>query len=676
MNKKCVNIFYFQMEHPSENECSQIGDIEDIGGNSWNAEDELEDKWGDQFLNVDEKENTHYTLPENSINRYTAAGEIVKPYGFDKLDLVKLREYVNYILDNNPQTKKEFNKLTNEARRKVKVVFKKTDLWYMYQVICKENSEEPENNVRCLLLSRPIRGDSGVMVYVVFTAPFWKAKNGVYKAFSCAYNCLYCPEQPGMPRSYVTGEPGSDRAHGNNYDVAKTVWTRATTYSANGHVNDKCEVQIKGGTWHSYPEEYTDDFIARLYWAFNTLHGGRDRPVGSYKEEIKINETAKARVIGLTIESRFDQVRNAASVIKMREYGITRFEGGLQHTNEAVLARTQRRCTTAQALEGIRLLKDAGFKLDGHLMVDLPQPHTKKFRLENKHRLNSKNLTCEKEDVDWEFDMYMADIAMFHDVFVVKKWFDQVKLYPFSTMAYTKFLEEFNAGLYTQYGTSDEKGKPGSDKIIKLLADTMANVIPPYVRINRVGRDIPTEYEYSGLSNMSVRQAAEKWMKKNGQVCNDIHNREIKSDDYDVDKVRLDVIEYESVGGTEYFIQYVTEDYKLLGFIRLRLSENAGKKVLKSGKTTTIIRELQGCALIRELHVYGNTQRVNRGNVNTDDSDKTQHRGYGSLLLDAAYEIARNNGYTKVSCISGVGVREYYRKRGFYDGDYYLLRDI
>ncbi|VBB18512.1 putative histone acethyltransferase [Yasminevirus sp. GU-2018] len=646
---------------------------------------DLAKMYGDHFREIT-VDNPYFKLDLDTakkMNRVVSPDEIPLPVhsGSSKLDLFKLRAYMSDILkehETDPLTPSRFEEVSRKVAKKHGTMFKKIDLYYIYCVMCREQGVLPCDKIRGLLQINSFRSQSGVMVYSVFTHPFYKyGPNGKLQTFSCKFNCRYCTDMPSYPRSYTPGQPGNDKAHTLGYDTVKQVHCRASAYTATGHVNDKAEVIVLGGTWHSYPLKYRRMFITLLYYAFNTVHENRDRPVGTMEEEIRLNESSKCRVIGLTIETRPDQI-TPKELIEMRKMGITRVQLGVQHTNIRVLNRVQRRCTPEDAVNAIRLLKDACFKVDIHLMPDLPKPFTREFEEKNKTRLNSKDLTFTKEDIDWNFDSLGEDEKMFENIFESGDYDpDQVKLYPCEVVPYTGIEKDFKEGKHIPYGTI----LPDQDTndLIELLIRVMANV-PEECRVNRIIRDIPESYVMAGIKDTSGRQRIERMMTDRGLKSSCMRAREIKKKSVNPADVKLVVTHRVSSQGDEYFLQYVTSSNELVGFLRLRLSKNAGCHLSyrRSGalrSRTVVISELVDTALIRELHVYGETVQVNREEKKTTDRTH-QHAGFGTRLLVNAFAIAKSFGYEKMAVISGEGVKPYYRRFGFYDGELYLLKDL
>jgi ELP3 family radical SAM enzyme/protein acetyltransferase len=589
---------------------------------------------------------------KSAMNKIIPMNQIVEPLkALNDTQLSVLRNMVSFIMEKNP-SKEEYNNVLIEARKKFHANFKKVDLQYMYNIICKEKGIQPNDHFRQLFQYNPFRSQSGVMVYAVFTAPFYReSTNGKMKAFSCEYNCSYCPEQPNRPRSYVDGEPGLDRSESVDYDVVKQFHSRATAYKATGHVNDKAEVIVLGGTWHSYPIEYRRTFIRDLYYAANILHES-ERERLTMDAEIKLNQESKCRIIGLTIETRPDRI-TPNELPELRRMGVTRVQLGLQHVNNRILERINRRCTAETGKKAIKLLKDNCFKVDGHWMPDLPKPFLEGANTKNGYT---------KDDIDWDFDMFEEDKKMFDEVLNNHEWqLDQWKIYPCEVVPWTAIYEDFKAGIHSSYGT---------EKVLELLIYVKSRV-HKWIRLNRVIRDIPIEYIFDGIKNTNGRQLVEQMMKKRGLECKCKRCREIKKETIDPNDVHLDILKYKASGYDEYDIQYVNSNDKLIGFLRLRLSADSGYGYTSlKNKKVVVFPELIDSALIRELHVYGETAKVG------SNSSNGQHLGFGSKLIQEAFRIARENNYKKISVISGEGVKPYYKKHGFIDGQYFMTANI
>jgi ELP3 family radical SAM enzyme/protein acetyltransferase len=467
-----------------------------------------------------------------------------------------------------------------------------------------------------LLITARCRGISGVSVVTVFLSPYPEGQK-----FTCKWDCAYCPNEPGQPRSYLFGEPGVLRANQHGFDCAAQMWNRINAYKVNGHPTDKFEVLILGGTIHSYPKSYLDTFMRDIFYAANTC-GDRPadrRPPATLSEEKTHNTASEHRVIGITVETRPDCV-NAAELRDFRRWGVTRVQIGVQHTDDDILRAVNRGCYHRHTLRAMRLLRDACFKVDIHLMPNLP------------------TATPEKDKA--MFDTVLQDLHP-----------DQVKVYPCETTPFTKILEDYKTGAYKPYSNDD-------------LTDVVLywkTRVHPWIRNNRIVRDIPDNYIVAGVKTSSQRCEFQAIMKARGLQCRCIRCREAgRHPTADPSQGVLMVRAYEAQGSTEHFISWETPDEKVLfGFARLRLPS--------AGDDAHIFPELSGAALVRELHVYGRTFAVGTGasNAAVGNTGVAQHFGIGRHLLAHAEYMSARFGYTKIAVISGVGVRNYYERAGY-----------
>jgi ELP3 family radical SAM enzyme/protein acetyltransferase len=550
-----------------------------------------------------------------------------------------------YILDitkrlDNSIDKQQWKHILTEYKRKHHINPGTFQLNYHYRKLL-ENGDI-ERNIRFELFNsaRNVRVDSGVVV-----ASLLMSGTPDGQVFTCAHDCYFCPdEKPSeennwtqQPRSYLMKEPAVLRANRNDFDTVFQIHDRLSTISLNGHNVDKVEVIALGGTFSCYPEEYQERFSRDIYYAANTFFDNRDTPRErlSIEEEILLNETARVRIIGYTIEDRPDYCNNADVFQRYRRFGVTRIQIGIQHINQKLLDKVNRGCTQHDAEIAVQNAKDNCFKIDGHWMPDLPGA---------------------TPEMDWE----MFKTVIYGDTLQLDQW----KIYPCETVEHTEIKRWFQLGKYEHYS---------EEELIKLIMKVKKNV-PPWIRLNRVIRDIPTNYHIAGVEKPNLRQIIQHKMAKLGWKCRCIRCREPKNKDFankGIEDAVIMIREYSSSGGTEYFISMEHRELDIIyGFCRLRLSEKSGivcavKKNKLGGKRIihsehqVAFPELLDCALIRELHVYGTM------NVVSENQQKTQHRGIGKALLKKAEEIALTNGYVKAAVISGVGVRGYYRKRGY-----------
>jgi ELP3 family radical SAM enzyme/protein acetyltransferase len=491
--------------------------------------------------------------------------------------------------------------------------------------------------LKYLLTKKKNKSNSGVIVVTVLTAahPIYTDNDGTVQKtkFSCAWNCHYCPNEKAsaennwidQPRSYLFQEPAVLRANENDFDAILQFNARITTLIDIGHSVDKIELIILGGTWSSYPENYQEKFITELYYAANTFYDIEKRPMLCLEKEIEINENTQLHIIGLTLETRPDTI-NLEEIKKFRKYNATRIQLGVQHTDNKILKKINRGHTIESAYKAIRMLKENGYKVDIHLMPNLP-------------------------GASYEADMSMLNQALYDDRLQV----DQLKIYPCAIVPFTKIKEWYDEGSFVPY----------DDLVLFELIKEFKKNVQTYKRLNRIIRDIPSTYITGGYDHKSVnmRQLLQNDMKKNGWKCRCIRCREIGGRTIDSKEVEvvLKTVKYRGSEGDEYFISFETTSDYLIGFVRLRIN---------TGDTTnTILPILEDSALIRELHVYSSLSCVG-----SSSEDSMQHKGYGKKLVEEAEKIAQSNGKFKIAIISGTGVRNYYRRLGYELQETYMIK--
>lgn len=459
---------------------------------------------------------------------------------------------------------------------------------------------------------KPCRSWSGVLVVTVVMKP---------DKFSCPNDCHMCPSEPGQPRSYLSTEPAVSRANNNQFDAVKQFNSRLNMLYNNGHMLDKIEIIVLGGTFSSYPRDYQEEFIRDLFYAANVYSKseGPQRKPNSLLYEKQINETANKKIIGISLETRPDHI-NKYELKRFRKLGCTRIQIGVQHTDNNLLKIINRGHTVEDSIKAIRLIKESGFKLDVHIMPDLP----------------GATPAGDKE---------MIKTVLTNENFIP----DYLKLYPCLDVEFTEIRNWKETGKWKPYA-EEEKGNILLDVCLEAKKYSQE-----YIRYNRIQRDFPEEkpnlvgYSSTYIRN-NFRQMLQNYAKKNGVICKCIRCREIKNKVIERQKIKTET--YNASGGKEIFIS-INNKYGnvLYGFIRLRL------------QSCSVFKELSGIALIRELHVYGYLQSTS---INEKSNrSQIQHRGFGKLLLALAENKAYNNKYREIAVISGVGVREYYRKYGY-----------
>ena len=543
------------------------------------------------------------------------------------------KEIISKELNDNIEKLKcdsDITRFQKHIQRTYKITLSKSNLIYFYNTLGIDNLA-----FKKLITKKKSKSNSGVIVITILTSgnPEYIDNDGVKikDKFSCRHNCAYCPNEKAhegnnwvdQPRSYLYTEPAVLRANENNFDPILQFNSRIASLINMGHIVDKLEIIILGGTWSNYNIKYRDYFITATYYAANTFYTDK-REMLSLEEEITLNETAKIHIIGLTLETRPDEI-TLNEIKDFRRYNCTRIQLGVQHTDNEVLKKIKRGHTIEKVYDAIKILKNNGYKVDIHLMPNLPGS-------------------------SYEMDKKMMDDSLYDDRLQV----DQYKIYPTAIVPWTQIKDWYDKGEYIPY----------NDMLLFELIKEFKKKVQKWKRLNRIIRDIPSTYITGGYKHeyVNMRQLLQNDMKKNNWCCNCIRCREIKDIKVSSDDIKLDIVSYYASEGMEYFISYETDKY-LIGFIRLRLANKVDKKEQ--------LDILHDAALIRELHVYSNLSDV--GN-NIDES--YQHKGYGKKLVTEAEKIAINNGYHKIAIISGTGVRNYYRNIGYVLRDTYMIKSL
>lgn len=393
-------------------------------------------------------------------------------------------------------------KFVDKIGRLYKVIPSMSKLLSVYRSLVSNSKIKYNKKFEELFRTRLIRSHSGVIVITVFTSPYPETTSGVQR-FSCSNNCHYCPKEPDQPRSYQIGEPAVARVNHCHFIAFEQFCERGISYITMGHPLDKIELIVSGGTFTSYPREYITTFFRDLFYAANVIYyriaGKVIRPPLSLHEEQMINQKLSTiKIIGITIETRPDKI-DYDELRYLRTLGVTRVQIGVQHIDDRVLKRINRGCTNNDTISAIKLLKEAGFKVDIHLMPDLPPPI---------------GLTPTQ--------MVELDKMMFDQVINKPEYqADQWKIYPCQTIPYTEIKKWFDDGSYKPYANLPE------NPLFDLLLHVKKNV-KPWVRLNRIVRDIPTSCVTGGVNNAAMRNDLLVEMEKNGLKCNCIRCREVK----------------------------------------------------------------------------------------------------------------------------------------------------
>ena len=607
-----------------------------------------------------------------------------------------------------------------------KRAFAKRRLLPFYQRVKREEPEhwvrwgitpELEEGLVKVLRMKPRRSASGVATITVITKPW-----------PCSGSCIFCPSDVRMPKSYLADEPACARAEQACFDPYLQVSARLTALSQMGHATDKIELIVLGGTWSDYPAEYQIWFMRELFRALNddatVGESGPSARVGSSDEsgaafapsgpsassasfgraaasappsasaspasfgpaaapapldpvateavqrevtdghlsynqaiaqlygtstawqeaarvqcatmdelehEQRRNETARHRVVGLVIETRPDAITPEA-LVNIRRMGATKIQMGVQSVDQRVLDANGRGIRVAQIERAFSLLRLFGFKIHAHFMVNL---------LGSTPEADRRDYRC-----------FVAELAFQPD---------EVKLYPCALIESSRLRGRYEAGEWRPY-TEDEL-------VSVLIDDVLAT--PAYCRVSRMIRDFSSGDIMAGNKKPNLRQMVESRLRarceQTGERVQEIRFREIATSEVDVRALRLEVVPYETPATSERFLQWVTPEGRIAGFLRLSFPKAAAVEALASElRTAGCEPPVQpGEAMIREVHVYGMAARVGEEGV------AAQHHGLGRKLVERACELAREAGYERINVISAVGTREYYRHLGFYDHGLY-----
>jgi len=495
-----------------------------------------------------------------------------------------------------------------------------------YQQMVEAGTLAPDGALLERIRMKPMRTLSGVTTVTVLTKPY-----------PCPGKCIFCPTDVRMPKSYLPDEPGAMRALEHQFDPYTQVESRIRALINLGHPTDKIELLILGGTWSSYRRDYQEWFVKRCFDAMNAplssphfapqnggTEGDKGEGEGGEGELVKaqaVNETARHRNVGLVIETRPDEI-TPDELRWLRHLGVTKVQMGAQSLDDHILEINERGHDVECTRKAVALLRAAGFKIVLHWMPNLLGATPQSDR---------------------------TDFAKIWDGFCP----DEIKIYPTQLLANAELYEYWQRGEFKPYTTED---------LVDLIADIKPG-IPRYCRVNRVIRDIPSTNVVEGNKRTSLRQDIHDEMKRRGTRCQCIRCREVRGKTVDSAELHLGDLVYDTGTAEEHFLSFVTPDDGLAGFVRLSLP---GADAPRTG-----MPDLDGAALIREVHVYGQSLAVG-----AEQSGAAQHAGLGTRLLKAAEDIARAQGFKRMAVISAVGTRHYYLDRGFERDEYYLVKKI
>lgn len=564
----------------------------------------------------------------------------------------------------------------------------KTELTAAYHSLAGTHGLQPvRSDISQLLQMKPTRTISGVAPVTVLTKPF-----------PCPGRCIFCPSDVRMPKSYLSDEPGAQRAEKNYFDPYLQTYNRVSALAQMGHSVNKIELIILGGTWSYYPEAYQVWFITECFRALNDfgvidhsinirgiyqnaeklsfdahqivrsddqkknkievadyeMIGGQSKNnAATYNQTVSEmyvqpekktglteyqsasweeleqqqlqNETTLCRCVGLVIETRPDNI-SVQEVLRIRRLGCTKTQIGVQSLQDSVLSKNNRGHDVAATQRAFALLRQAGFKIHAHWMPNLYGSSPE------------------------------ADIEDYKKLFADPRFCpDELKIYPCSLIESAELLNYYKQGLW----------RPYSEEELLHVLTLCFQLTPSYCRLTRVIRDIPSTDILVGNKKTNFRQLVDQWLEKNHRVITEIRSREIRHHEYDAATAKFSTIQYTTTVSQEQFLQFtapVAGEEKLLAFLRLSLPNTT---------FDPIANELEGAAMIREIHVYGQATGIGH-----HEQGRSQHVGLGRRLLAKAALIAQKAGYQKLAVISAIGTKEYYRSLGFTDGQLYQHLDL
>ncbi len=543
------------------------------------------------------------------------------------VEVEKLKKIFKQIksINENDWDGSSLNKILRMYRKENGQLYRNDELVNIYNTFLNNKEIDRDQILEERIRLKPTRTNSGVAVVTVLTKPY-----------PCPGRCIYCPNDTNMPKSYISSEPGAQRALKSKFDPYAQVFNRAVALKKTGHNIQKIELIVLGGSWSAYPLNYQVWFVSECFRALNDLTQSSAEYIepkeDSYIETTwetlialqKKNQAAYCRNVGLVFETRPDLITEE-EVKNMRRLGATKIQLGIQTLNDTVLKKNIILRSVEEGKKAFMILRRAGFKIQAHWM----------FGLYN---------STPDIDIDGYGKLWKRDYCP-----------DELKIYPTSVIKNTALHNLYMRGEYKPYTTT---------QLIEILEKTLP-MTPRYCRISRVIRDIPSDEIEAGSNVTNLRQIVESNLEKKGVKIEDIRAREIKQRKVSKSDIEKEIIEYDTSVSKEFFISFKTiKDDKICAFLRLSIPNN--NLINKN-----YITELNNCSLIREIHVYGKVVGI------TEKSEgHSQHLGFGKNLVKIAEEISKQNNVEKIAVISAIGTREYYKKLGFELKEMYMTKTI
>ena len=469
--------------------------------------------------------------------------------------------------------------------------------------------ESDFDKLKKVLIRKPAKTASGVSVVALMPKPY-----------ACPHGrCTYCPGgiESNSPNSYTGKEPSSLNAIANKFDPKLQITSKIKKLIAFGHDPSKMEIVIVGGTFLFMPKDYQKDFIKSCYDAQNGIDSK------NLEEAKSNNEHAEIRNVGFTIETKPDYCKKE-HVDLMLSYGITRVEIGVQSLQERVYKIINRGHDYNDVIESFQISKDAGYKIVAHMMPGLP------------------TMTPS------------GDIADFKKLFEMEEFRpDMLKIYPALVLKDTPLYEDYKLGNYKPYSTKE---------MINVLTESK-KIIPKWVRIMRVQREITMDEIVDGPKMGNLRQKVHEELAKHGTSCKCIRCREAGlNNKKEFSELKLERIDYDACGGKEVFLSFNDADDLTYGFLRLRKPSEKAHREEITDKTS----------IVRELHVFGKAISIGE-----QEEFSFQHQGIGKKLMMEAEKIAATDlSSNKLCVISAVGTREYYKKLNYRINGPYMAKEL
>ena len=506
---------------------------------------------------------------------------------------------------NHPQLT-NWEKTKRRWARELKIVPKSSDLASAYQDLVSLGEAPLNAHILDSLRIKKVRTQSGVAPFAVMMKPY-----------PCPGRCVYCVEEPGLPKSYMADEPASARALSHNFDPIKQVESRLLQMKLTGHSPQKLQIIVVGGTFSAYENTYKISFLKGIFDACNGFIAK------NITEAHEANENAMHRVVGLSIETRPDWISDE-EIKLLRMCGVTKVQLGVQSLSEEINNKSGRGHDLEAVIRATRQLRNAGFKINYHFMLNLPGSNPEK------------------------------DISMARELFDNFNYRpDSLKIYPSVVIPNTPLYNLFKKGLYKSYEPD-------------VLAETLVQIktnVPHYCRIDRLARDITRNYTASGNLRTNLREMVSQKMAEKNLLCQCIRCREIKQNYVSTENIKLDTYKYQAADGDEYLISYNSNKF-LFALLRLRVPH-------EKHKIEPIFSELKNASIIRELQVFGK-----QAQINGEAGAAIQHRSLGLRLMCEAEKLTKSLGINKIAVISGIGVRSYYKKIGYQLEGFYMTKEL